>query len=68
MTFVEGAPPSRLRSWFLAIRPATLSAGVAPVLVGTAMAVSRGRFYLLAGAAVLGGALLIQIGTNRAND
>lgn len=60
--------PSRLGSWFLAIRPATLSAGVAPVLVGTAMAGSRGGFDLLAGVAVLAGALLIQIGTNLAND
>jgi 1,4-dihydroxy-2-naphthoate octaprenyltransferase len=57
-----------LRSWVLAIRPATLSAGVAPVLVGTAIAGSRGSFHLLAGAAVLAGALLIQIGTNLAND
>lgn len=64
----EMSSPSRLGAWLLAIRPATLSAGVAPVLVGTAMATSRGTFDLPAGVAVLAGALLIQIGTNLAND
>lgn len=65
---VAPPPPSRLRVWFLAIRPATLSAGAAPVLVGSAMAAARGGFHVLVGAAALLGALLIQIGTNLAND
>jgi len=55
-------------AWLLAVRPKTLIAGVAPVLIGTAVAARDGAFHLPAALAALGGALLIQIGTNLAND
>ena len=55
--------------WLLAARPATLPAAVVPVLVGTAAAL-HGGVQLQVGpfVAALVAALLIQIGTNFAND
>ncbi|MEI7559317.1 MAG: 1,4-dihydroxy-2-naphthoate polyprenyltransferase [Actinomycetes bacterium] len=65
----SAAKPSGLRIWLLASRPRTLPAAVAPVLVGTALASQlANRFSVLAFIATLAGALLIQIGTNLAND
>ncbi len=52
----------------LAARPRTLPAAVAPVLVGTAMAIADRQFALLPAAAALMVALLLQIGVNLAND
>jgi 1,4-dihydroxy-2-naphthoate octaprenyltransferase len=52
----------------LASRPATLSAALVPVAVGTACAASAGGTAWLAAAAALFGACMIQIGTNFAND
>jgi 1,4-dihydroxy-2-naphthoate octaprenyltransferase len=52
----------------LAIRPRTLPAAVAPVLVGTGLAVRDHAFALLPAVAALVGALLIQIGANLSND
>jgi len=52
----------------MAARPRTLPAAVAPVLVGTALAIHVGRLHALAFAAALLGALFIQIGTNLSND
>jgi 1,4-dihydroxy-2-naphthoate octaprenyltransferase len=52
----------------MAARLRTLPAAIAPVLVGTAVAVERGIFRPGAFAAALLGALFIQIGTNLAND
>jgi 1,4-dihydroxy-2-naphthoate polyprenyltransferase len=52
----------------MAARPRTLPAAVAPVLVGTALAIHYGPFHALAFFAALLGALLIQIGTNLSND
>ncbi len=57
-----------MRIWLLAARPRTLPAAVAPVLVGTALAIHVGRFHALAFVAALFGALFIQIGTNLSND
>jgi 1,4-dihydroxy-2-naphthoate octaprenyltransferase len=54
--------------WFEATRPKTLPAAVAPVVLGTAMAHSDGQFHLLPAAICLAFALLVQIGTNFAND
>ncbi len=54
--------------WTAAIRPKTLGAAVAPVLVGTAMAWEAGGFHAGAALCALLGALLIQIGTNFSND
>jgi 1,4-dihydroxy-2-naphthoate polyprenyltransferase len=60
--------PSALRIWLSATRPRTLPAAVAPVLVGSAFAWHDGAFIAPAAIACLGFALLIQIGTNFAND
>ncbi|MBM4183129.1 MAG: 1,4-dihydroxy-2-naphthoate polyprenyltransferase [Gemmatimonadetes bacterium] len=57
-----------LRVWTLAARPKTLTAGLAPVLVGTGLAAHDGAFAALPALAALLGATLIQIGTNLAND
>lgn len=60
--------PSRRRAWVLAARPKTLPAAVSPVIVGTAVAASHGSFALGPALAALAGALLLQIGSNFAND
>ena len=60
--------PSRARAWLLASRPATLPAAVVPVLVGAALAAAGGRFAVGPFLAALCASLLIQIGTNFAND
>lgn len=63
------APVAPARAWLLAARPATLPAAAVPVLVGTAAAVSEGaRLRPVVFATTLVCALLIQIGTNFAND
>jgi 1,4-dihydroxy-2-naphthoate octaprenyltransferase len=54
--------------WVLAARPATLWAAVAPVLVGSAIAVDDGAFRLDAFVLTLFAALAIQVGVNFAND
>jgi len=60
--------PTRCQIWFAAARPRTLPAAVAPVLVGSALAWRSGAFDLAAATLCLGFALLVQIGTNFAND
>ncbi len=57
-----------IRAWISACRPATLTAAAAPVAVGTACAIAEGGSRPDAAAAALAGALLLQIGTNLAND
>jgi 1,4-dihydroxy-2-naphthoate octaprenyltransferase len=52
----------------MAARPRTLPAAVAPVLVGTSLAIHYGTFHPLAFIAALLGATAIQIGTNLSND
>jgi 1,4-dihydroxy-2-naphthoate octaprenyltransferase len=52
----------------MAARPRTLPAAVAPVLVGTSLAIRYGTFHPLAFIAALIGAMAIQIGTNLSND
>ena len=60
---------SRVRAWILAARPATLPAAVVPVIVGAAAALSDGaKFRGVVFIMTLICALLIQIGTNFAND
>ena len=59
---------SPARVWWLAMRPATLAASVAPVLAGTAVAVHEGGTRPWAGIAALVIALAMQIGVNLAND
>jgi 1,4-dihydroxy-2-naphthoate octaprenyltransferase len=60
--------PGSARAWLLACRPATLTAAIVPVLVGSAVAHAVGRFRLGPALAALVGAILIQIATNFAND
>lgn len=67
-TTLTEARPSLLASWVLAARPKTLSAASVPVVVGSACAFSLGGLRLGPALAALGGALLLQIGANFAND
>lgn len=61
--------PARARLWLLAARPATLPAAAAPVFVGGAVAVVQSaKLSAHVFAVTLLSALLIQIGTNYAND
>ena len=54
--------------WIVAARPKTLWAAVAPVVLGTALAVDAGAFHWLSALCALTAAVLIQIGTNYSND
>ena len=60
--------PGPGRAWLAAARPATLPAAVVPVLVGTAAAMRNGFFRLGPFLAALVASVLIQVGTNLAND
>jgi len=60
--------PSRWQVWLAAARPRTLPAAVAPVLVGSALAWRAEKFDGRAALICVAFALLIQIGTNFAND
>lgn len=60
--------PGSMGAWILAARPATLTAAAAPVVVGSACAWQAGAFRPAPAAAAMAGSLLIQIGTNFAND
>lgn len=62
------ATASRRRAWVMAARPQTLPAGAAPVVVGVGLAVADGVLAPGPALAALVGALLIQVGTNFAND
>lgn len=62
------ARPSSWRIWMSACRPRTLPAAIAPVLTGSALAWHDGHFDLTAAVACGVFALLIQVGTNFAND
>jgi 1,4-dihydroxy-2-naphthoate octaprenyltransferase len=64
----EGRDVSRREAWLMAARPQTLPAGASPVIVGTGLAVHEGVFAPLPALFALLGALLIQVGTNFAND
>ncbi len=71
-------PMASWKAWLLAARPKTLLAAVAPVAVGTAVAWERltevggaagaALFLPVAAAVCLVTALLLQVGTNLAND
>ncbi len=63
-----GRPPTGVRIWLMAARPRTLPAAIAPVLVGTSLAIAQGTFHPLAFLAAMLGSIFIQIGTNLAND
>ena len=63
-----GVQPGTVRAWLVASRPRTLVATVVPVAVGTACAFAAGKVRPRTAFAALVGAILIQIGTNLAND
>jgi len=57
-----------VRAWIMASRPRTLTAAIVPVVVGTAVAVRDRVFNPWVALAALFSAVMIQIGTNLAND
>ncbi len=59
---------ANLQIWFEATRPKTLPAAICPVMVGSSMAYHDGLFNWIPSLICLSFALLIQIGTNFAND
>lgn len=56
------------RAWWLAIRPRTLPASAAGIVMGTALAWADRSFHALPALAALCVALLLQMGSNVAND
>lgn len=59
---------SKIKIWITAARPKTLWAAFSPVLIGSAMAYHDGSFQILVAVVTLATAVLIQVGTNYAND
>lgn len=57
-----------MKVWLEASRPRTLPAALAPVVMGAALAHTEGGVHVAAWLAAAWGAVLIQIGTNFAND
>ncbi|MHB8491747.1 MAG: 1,4-dihydroxy-2-naphthoate polyprenyltransferase [Solirubrobacteraceae bacterium] len=66
-TILSG-PRSPVHIWLMAARPRTLPASLAPVLVGSSLALGSSRFNALAFLAALLGAMFIQVATNLSND
>ena len=60
--------PSLFQIWWLAIRPRTLPAAASGVVMGSALAWHDGLFNFLPALTALFVALLLQIGSNVAND
>lgn len=58
----------QLGPWILATRPKTLPAGIAPVVLGCALAIQVGAFQWVPAILCLFFSMLIQIGCNFAND
>lgn len=58
----------KLVPWVLAARPKTLFAGIAPVILGSALAFQVGVFQVIPAILCLLFSLLVQIGCNYAND
>ena len=63
-----GKPPAGAGVWLGALRPRTLPAGAAPVIVGSALAWGADKLHVGAALLALVGALLLQITSNLAND
>ena len=59
---------SKFKIWLLAARPKTLWAGIAPVIIGGALAYDTGVFHVASFVFALTGSVLLQIGANFAND
>ncbi|MGD8404031.1 MAG: 1,4-dihydroxy-2-naphthoate polyprenyltransferase [Anaerolineales bacterium] len=64
----SGQPLTRFQVWMLASRPKTLPAAASGVVTGTALALHDGHFRFGPALAALFVALLLQIGSNLAND
>ena len=64
----ESPRPSILRVWWQTARPATLWAGVVPVLVGLGVAIGEDFWHSGGAIGALAGAVLLQLGTNFVND
>lgn len=62
------AQPTRLQAWLMAARLPTLPAAVVPVVVAVGLSLPRADFPWLTALVTLLASLLIQIGTNFAND
>ena len=60
--------PGSVTAWLIAARPPTLTAAVAPVAVGSAVALRDNVFDLWPALAALLGSLALQVGANFAND
>jgi len=58
----------KFESWILASRPKTLLAAFVPVIIGSAVAAHHNSFKPLAATIALICSILIQVGTNFAND
>lgn len=59
---------SKFQIWLMACRPKTLPAAIAPVILGTALAIGDGGYHIPSALLALLGAFAVQIGTNLAND
>lgn len=64
----QSLKPISIKPWFLAARPKTLVAGMAPVMLGSALAFHFESFQLIPAILALLFSLLVQIGCNYAND
>jgi len=64
----ETTNPNTFQIWWLAIRPRTLPAAASGVVAGTALALHDRAFHPFPALAALLVALLLQIGSNLAND
>lgn len=60
--------PKKIMIWLSSIRPRTLPAAAAPVIIGLALAFYDAKINILIASLTLISALLIQIGTNLSND
>lgn len=58
----------KISRWIVAARPKTLPAGMAPVILGSALAMQSGAFQIIPSILCLLFSLLVQIGCNYAND
>lgn len=59
---------TKLESWIIASRPKTLLAALVPVMVGSAVAFNEKKLIIIYSIVALMCSVLIQVGTNYAND
>lgn len=59
---------TKIKAWFWAIRPFTISAAVVPVLVGSALAFREGIFHILLFILVLVACFFVQVTTNLVDE